>query len=194
MIKKHPTAFCRRCLTPRVGLEPTTLRLTAECSAIELSRITEGMYLQNRTGNSFHPLPGPSKFVSLPHLLCRGHSDSALLHPHVLCFANVIPVSHVLSDASISRTCFPGLPLQTFWSSPRPISNSQLRTLLHFHLCPIYLVVFKGSYAFAGISHLEGGFTLRCLQRLSLPDLATRLCSWRNNRCTSGQSNPVLSY
>ena len=34
----------------------------------------------------------------------------------------------------------------TFWLSPRPISNSQLRTLLHFHLCPIYLVVFKGSY------------------------------------------------
>ncbi len=25
-----------------------------------------------------------------------------------------------------------------------------------------------------GISHLEGGFTLRCLQRLSLPDLATQ--------------------
>ena len=34
------------------------------------------------------------------------------------------------------------------WSSPRPISNSQLHTLLHFHLCPIYLVVFKGSYFF----------------------------------------------
>ena len=34
----------------------------------------------------------------------------------------------------------------SFWLSPRPISNSQLRTLLHFHLCPIYLVVFKGSY------------------------------------------------
>ena len=32
------------------------------------------------------------------------------------------------------------------WSSPRPISNSQLHTLLYFHLCPIYLVVFKGSY------------------------------------------------
>ncbi len=31
-------------------------------------------------------------------------------------------------------------------SSPRPISNSQLHTLLYFHLCPIYLVVFKGSY------------------------------------------------
>ena len=32
------------------------------------------------------------------------------------------------------------------WSCPRPISNSQLHALLHFHLCPIYLVVFKGVY------------------------------------------------
>ena len=30
----------------------------------------------------------------------------------------------------------------------------------------------------SGISYLEGGFTLRCLQRLSRPDLATRLCTW----------------
>ena len=34
------------------------------------------------------------------------------------------------------------------WSSPHPISNSQLHALLHFHLCPIYLVVFKGVYFF----------------------------------------------
>ena len=45
-----------------------------------------------------------------------------------------------------------------------------------------------------GISHLEGGFTLRCLQRLSLPDLATLLCHWYDNRYTSGPSSPVLSY
>ena len=37
---------------------------------------------------------------------------------------------------------------QVYRSNPRPISNSQLHTLLHFHLCPIYLVVFKGSYFF----------------------------------------------
>ncbi len=46
---------------------------------------------------------------------------------------------------------------QTFgllWSSPRPISNSQLRTLLHFHLCPIYLVLFKGSYFFKRMGYL----------------------------------------
>ena len=31
-------------LAPRVGLEPTTLRLTAECSTIELSRNTSGIF------------------------------------------------------------------------------------------------------------------------------------------------------
>ena len=40
------------------------------------------------------------------------------------------------------------LRLSAFWSSPHPISNSQLHVLPHFHLCPIYLVVFKGSYFF----------------------------------------------
>ena len=43
-------------------------------------------------------------------------------------------------------------------------------------------------------SYLEGGFVLRCFQHLSLPDAATRLCSWRNNRYTGGLSNTVLSY
>ena len=38
------------------------------------------------------------------------------------------------------------LRLSAFWSSPHPISNSQLHVLPHFHLCPIYLVVFKGVY------------------------------------------------
>ena len=45
-----------------------------------------------------------------------------------------------------------------------------------------------------GISHLEGGFTLRCFQRLSRPDLATQLCHWYDNWCTIGLSIPVLSY
>ena len=53
--------------------------------------------------------------------------------------------------------CFP----LTSWLSPRPISNSQLRALLHFHLCPIYLVVFKGSYFFR-----MGNLILRGASRL----------------------------
>ena len=73
--------------------------------------------------------------------------------------------------------------LRFFWISLRPISDSQLHALPHFHLCPIYLIVSKGSYVIPhGISHLKGGFTLRCLQRLSLPNLATRLCHWCDNR------------
>ena len=56
----------------------------------------------------------------------------------------------------------PSLRLSPFvhlsWSSVRPISNSQLRALLHFHLCPIYLVVFKGSHGYLilrGASRLD---------------------------------------
>lgn len=45
-----------------------------------------------------------------------------------------------------------------------------------------------------GISNLEVDFPLRCFQRLSDPDVATRLCRWRDNRNTRGPSIPVLSY
>jgi hypothetical protein len=46
----------------------------------------------------------------------------------------------------------------------------------------------------SGTPYLEVGFPLRCFQRLSLPDIATRQYDWRHNRHTSGLSNPVLSY
>ena len=50
------------------------------------------------------------------------------------------------------------------------------------------------TYLRNGKSHLEVGFTLRCLQRLSLPYLATQLCHWRDNWSTIDMSIPVLSY
>ena len=84
-------------LTPRVGLEPTTSRLTAVRSTIELSR--------NISFASFR--------MSFVH--SKLHTDSEFI-----------------------------------WSSPRSISNSQLHVLPHFHLFPIYLVVFKGSYRLCG--------------------------------------------
>src|SRR3990170_2703542 len=43
-----------------------------------------------------------------------------------------------------------------------------------------------------GRPHLGVGFTLRCFQRLSQPNLATQLCLWRDNWCTRGSSIPVL--
>ncbi|EDP76606.1 hypothetical protein HG1285_03328 [Hydrogenivirga sp. 128-5-R1-1] len=38
------------------------------------------------------------------------------------------------------------------------------------------------------------GFALRCFQRLSRSRIATRRCSWRNNRYTRACPVPVLSY
>jgi hypothetical protein len=77
----------------------------------------------------------------------------------------------------------------------RPISTAQLHTLPCFHLQPINVVVFDGSVGIApGSAHLEVGFPLRCIQRLSSPHIATQLCRWRDNWCTRGASIPVLSY
>ena len=78
----------------------------------------------------------------------------------------------------------------------RPISTRQLRALLLLHTGPINLVVFKGSLGRlpCGRHHLEAGFTLRCFQRLSQPNVATQLCLRRDNWCTRGSSIPVLSY
>jgi hypothetical protein len=73
----------------------------------------------------------------------------------------------------------------------RAISTGRLHALPRFHSRPINVVVYHGSQ---GKSGLEGGFPLRCLQRLSRPHLATRLCRWRDNRSTRGASTPVLSY
>ena len=41
-----------------------------------------------------------------------------------------------------------------YWSCLRSISNSQLHVSPHFHLCPIYLVLFKGSYVLKEQGHL----------------------------------------
>ena len=61
------------------------------------------------------------------------------------------------------------------------LSTSWSRTTLQGGLAP-------------GIPNLQTSFPLRCLQRLSLPYVATRQCHWHDNRYTSGTSTPVLSY
>ena len=148
--------------TPRVGFEPTTLRLTAECSTAELSRTTFIII------NTLHIF-----CKCFFHFLCTlktTYKFKSSLHPFFL------TLSYLLGYA-LDR-------LVTVSSMHYCTSTSALSTLSSS----------RGLTTCVGISHLEGGFTLRCLQRLSLPDLATLPCSWRNNRYTSGQSSPVLSY
>jgi hypothetical protein len=73
----------------------------------------------------------------------------------------------------------------------RAIRTARLRRSPGVHPRPIDVVVSHGP---VGRPRLEAGFPLRCLQRLSVPRLATRRCGWRHNRCTRGASVPVLSY
>ena len=78
----------------------------------------------------------------------------------------------------------------------RTISTGRVRPLLSVRLPPIKVVVFdhpSGALR-PGRSYLWVGLALRCIQRLSVPDLATRLCPWQDNRHTIGPSFPVLSY
>ncbi len=86
-----------------------------------------------------------------------------------------------------------GLPLRegVMDQAGRAISKAKLHTLLCFHMPPIDVVVYHGS---SGNACLVVGFPLRCFHRLSLPYIATRLCHWRDNRCTRGMFIPVLSY
>src|SRR4029078_8787262 len=83
-----------------------------------------------------------------------------------------------------------------YGQASRLISTSQLKPSLALHIWPINLVIFQepSGVLRIGTSHLVEGFTLRCLQRFSLPDVAARHCRWRDNRYTRGPSNPVLSY
>ena len=73
----------------------------------------------------------------------------------------------------------------------RAISTGQLNASPRLHLQPIDVVVFHGPQGRPGF---EGGFPLRCLQRLSCPIIATLHCRWHDNRSTSGSFTPVLSY
>jgi len=67
----------------------------------------------------------------------------------------------------------------------RPISTDSLHPLQGCHGPPIHPVVSRGSgpdaEASDGIPHLGAGFALRCIQRFSLPNLASQRCAWQHN-------------
>ena len=119
----------------------------------------------------------------------RLEKERGVLGPLVL--IGCVQVSVFMSE------CEDGFGVDVCWATTGPdqacrtISTGQLSALLRVHLRPIDVVVFHGSQ---GRPCFEVGFPLRCLQRLSLPHIATLLCRWRDNRSTRGASIPVLSY
>ena len=80
------------------------------------------------------------------------------------------------------------------WSSCLAVRTGRLKRSPAVHARPIDLVVFQEPTHYCWKPHLGGGFALRCLQRLSGPDLATRRCRERDSRYTRGRSSPILSY
>ena len=55
---------------------------------------------------------------------------------------------HALAHSKLNNTTLSCLSTinPSSWSSPRSISTGQLHTLLHFHLRPIYHIVYVGPY------------------------------------------------
>ena len=136
-------------MAPQVGLEPTTLRLTAECSAIELLRNMEsGSDLLSRAVTS--QVPSAHKGLTSVFGMGTGGSPSPL-PPEISQGLRTLKTAHpafqhlalfnqsrfsVLSYALLrwpllrfSRSSFQLL----LRSSPRPISIIKLQTLLLFH-------------------------------------------------------------
>ena len=87
------------------------------------------------------------------HVPSKPHTESYYIHPIIAspfwtfltlpCFW----MNHTM-DTSKNASHFRQYlcSILRVWISLRPISSSQLHALLHFHLCPIYLVFFKGSW------------------------------------------------
>ena len=134
-----------------------------------------------------HPRPSPRRGNALrPHTLKTAHPafqhlalfNQSRLHS-LLCslFFYVGLSSNLFLDQALDRLV--SSSSKHYCSSTDDLSPGSL---------PGVLLLSNGTLL------LEGGFTLRCLQRLSLPHFASLLCRWHDNSCTSGASTPVLSY
>ena len=99
----------------------------------------------------------------------------------------IATVPRQVSRASASACC-----LSKFYGQAMGlISSGQLNALLRLHIHPI---TSWSTRSLTGRSNLGSGFTLRCIQRLSMLHLATERYGWRHNSYTRGGSIPVLSY
>ena len=136
-------------------------------------------------GVSLAQWPPKHSCVVVPHLGCGGRSPCLLFG-----------ISYSGREQSSNSHLVVGSSLFGGVISPRPISTSQLHTLLCFHVWPINPMVCRGPYPLNGgeSPHLEACFPLRCFQRLSFPNVANQPCPWQDNWHTRGWSVPVLSY
>ena len=127
--------FTRILPAPQEGLEPTTLRLTAECSAIELLRQKVDVtppYLESGGDLLFRAVSSqvPSALKGLTSVFGMGTGGTLSPLPPEIVY---LSISHLDNCTSERRLCvsYVSLSLMTFVSvslksSPRPISISKL--------------------------------------------------------------------
>ena len=156
-------------------------------------------------------LLSPAKDYHRPRTLNgRVRDGNGCIRPGMVTGSFLRCIQQVVASMRI-RTSLLNLPPEPFVSGPdsciavkseervnaakrSAVSIGQLRRSPVLHLRPIDLVVFQEPSPCGGRPDLAGGFTLRCLQRLSVPYVATQRCPERDNWHTSGTSLPILSY
>ena len=152
-----------------MGWQGHRLPHRCRCSTLRAGR------LNRRVRDGFRVYPCRSSHQHRPSLLLCIHS--CIRHAHRSSTPEPLrPRSTLISPRPLvplgSRRCRPSTSGLSNWSSPSGLSS------------------LFGS----GTSPLRLRFPLRCFQRFSPPELATRLCTRPCNRHTSAPSIPVLSY
>ena len=146
------------------------------------------------------PSQVPSARGGLTSVFGMGTGGSLQPLPPEIVFSSLLPLrapSKLHSQVDLATRFPSAFPASTLFlrSSPRPISISKL---LHYCIYTADLSTLSSSRGLtcsrSGNLLLQVGFTLRCLQRLSLPHFASQLCRWHDNCFTRGASIPVLSY
>ena len=139
--------------------------------------------------------------VCFAFLASRFARSACLASCAALCASRTLKTSYRFASAFIefrlALSAFASFAPHSLFlrSSPRPISIDKLSHRCVYTVNLSTLSSARGLTSLCcGILFLEGGFTLRCLQRLSRPYFASLLCRWHDNSCTRGTSIPVLSY
>ena len=142
----------------------------------------------------YHGRWGVSRPSSGWDRVCRPRDGHRATAPDPPVFPGLVVQFENVTASRLGAAC--GVPFGTSRRRLDPSSFGRLGPLGCAHRCASTcgLSTWWSSTALMGRPGLEGGFPLRCLQRLSRPRLATRRCGWRHNRCTRGASVPVLSY
>ncbi len=105
----------------------------------------------------------------------------------------IVTVSGFKLCEALSNFLLTGVMLQSKFHG-QALGTLVLVNLTCYHAYIPSLSTSWSTRSLTGRTNLWSGFTLRCIQRLSMLDIATERYGWRHNSYTRGRSNPVLSY